>query len=189
LNWHIGELTSNGTIKVNRKPSAVPLTFSNFAPAVLEIPFALLTANATDPDGDTLSLADVNLSTTNGVLLVTNSVSISYSNRASTTDQFTYTLSDGHGAVASGLVNIVNFGSTPSATFVGTPMPTGASVLLHFSATPGWTYYLERSTDLATWTRISTIVPPAGGIVDFTDHFPDLGSPPASAFYRLGWDQ
>jgi autotransporter-associated beta strand protein len=189
LNWHLGQLASNGTMKVNRKPSAAPLTFTNIAPAVLEIPFALLTASATDPDGDSLSLANISLTTSSGVPLATNSDSISYSNIANSTDQFTYTLSDGHGAVASGTVNIVNIGSTPSAQFVGTPVPTGSSVLLHFSATPGWTYYLERSTDLATWTRISTIVAPANGVLDYTDNFPDLGSPPASAFYRLGWDQ
>src|SRR5206468_1859501 len=52
LNWYLGDLTTNGTIKVNRRPVTELLTFTNVAPQVLQIPIASLTAKASDADGD-----------------------------------------------------------------------------------------------------------------------------------------
>ena len=187
LNWYTGLLANNGTIKVNRKPVAGPLTFTNVAPAVLQISFATLTGNATDADADTLTVAGVNLTTTNGIALTTNATSIFYANPANATDQFSYTLSDGHGGSVTGVVNIVNIGSSPSAQFAGLPTMSGDSVVLHFSATPGWTYYLERSTNLIGWNTIWTNIAPANGEFDYTDDFHDLSAPTSPAFYRLRW--
>jgi hypothetical protein len=185
LNWYIGSVTNNGTIKVNRQPAANPLTFTNFAPAVLQIPFATLTGNATDPDADTLTVAGVNLTTTNGIALTTNATTIFYSNLASVADQFSYSISDGRGGSATSVVNIVNIGSNPAPQFVGLPSVNTGTVLLHMSGTPGVTYYLERSTNCPGWKTIWTNLAPANGLFDYTDDFHDLGAPPASALYRL----
>ena len=187
LNWYTGTLATNGTIKVNRRPIASPLTFTNVAPSVLGIPFATLTDHATDADGDVLALTSLDLTTASGIPLTTNGASISYSNRVSVTDQFSYTISDGHGGSATGVVSVVNFGSSPAAQIAGTPSRNGDSILLHFAATPGWTYYLERSTNLAAWTTIWTNVAPANGTFDYADDFHDLSAPAATAFYRLSW--
>ncbi len=188
LNWHTAMLLTNGTIKVNRRPVAnAPLAFTNVAPSVLEIPFATLAGNATDPDGDPLTVAGVNLTSTNGITLTTNNTAISYSNNLSVTDQFSYTLSDGHGGSTTGLVSVVNIGLPPAAKFVGVPSATGTSVALHFEATPGWTYFLERSTNLSAWQTIWTNVAPTDGLFDYTDDFHDLGGPASTAYYRLRW--
>ena len=188
LNWYTHGLTQGGTIKVNRKPVANdPLTFTNTAPAILEIPFATLAGNAVDPDDDPLTVAGINLTTTNGVTLTTNSTIVAYSYHQSVNDQFSYTISDGQGGSTTGLVNVVNIGSTPMAQFSSLPSMNGGSVFLQFEAIPGWTYYLERSTNLPVWTTISTNVCPPGGLFDHTDDFQDLGGPPASALYRLSW--
>jgi hypothetical protein len=179
---------TNGTIAVNRSPVAgtVP-TLTNTAPAVLEIPFALLTANGTDADGDTLSVAGVSLVTTQGITLTTNGSAIFYAHNQSVTDQFSYTLGDGRGGSATGVVNIVNIAPPPFAEFTGTLVADGSSVRLHFTATPGWTYFLERSTNFADWTTLSTNVAPPSGELEFTDEFLDLGAPVSPAFYRLHW--
>ncbi|MGI8966989.1 MAG: Ig-like domain-containing protein, partial [Limisphaerales bacterium] len=188
LNWYLGGLTTNGTIKVNRRPIAnSPLTFTNTAPNVLQIPLAILAGNATDADGDALTVSGVDLTTTNGITLSTTASSVSYSNRVSVTDQFSYTISDGRGGSATGLVNIVNISSGPSAQFAGTPTAIGTAWQLHFTGTPGWTYYLDRSTNLPVWTTIWTNVAPSSGVFDSPDDFPDLNQPPANAFYRLWW--
>jgi len=188
LNWYLEGLVANGTIAVNRAPVASPLAFTNAAPAVLQIPFATLVANATDADGDSLVVAGISLTSTNGVALLTNATSVTYSNRASVTDQFSYVLSDGRGGSVTGVVNVVNIGSTPAAQFVGLPVVSGGVVQLHFTATPGWTYFLERATNLPpAWLTIATNVAPPAGTFDYTDGFLDLGGPPASAFYRLSW--
>ena len=189
LNWFTDSLLVNGTIKVNRQPATTPLWFTNVSPAMLEIPFATLTGNAADADGDPLSLASLDPATTNGMALATNGTSITYSNAANVIDQFGYLVSDGHGGTASGQVNIVNVVGSPSAEFVGVPNVSGGSVMLNFSAVPGWTYYLERSTNLVIWKTISTNVAPASGVFDYTDTFSDLSEPPPSAFYQLRWEQ
>ena len=188
LNWFTGGLVANGTIKVNRRPViASPLTFTNTAPSVLSIPFATLTGNATDADADSLAVAGFDPVTINGITLTTNGSSLSYSNRASVMDEFHYVVSDGRGGSATGTVSIVNIGSSPAAQFTSTPSPSGTSVLLHFSATPGWTYHLERSTNLPAWVTIWTNIAPPTGVFDFTDDFHDLNGPPSTAFYRLRW--
>jgi autotransporter-associated beta strand protein len=186
LNWYLGNLTVNGTIKVNRKPVANPVTYTNFAPNVLQIPIASLIANDTDSDGDLLSVASINLTTTNGVTLQTNSTFIFYSNYVSVADQFNYIISDGRGGSATGVVQIA---SHPAGRFAGAPFRDDDSVTLHFVGSPGWTYYVERSTNLPVWLTIGTNVAPANGLFDYVDDYQNLSEPPASAFYRLRWSQ
>lgn len=188
LNWFTGALVTNGTIRVNRQPATTPLAFTNTAPSVLEIPFATLVAAATDPDGNPLTVSSVNLTTTNGITLTTNETTIFYSNQQSVTDQFSYTISDGHGGSAMGVVRIENIGAPPSAEFTSSPSVNGNSVTLNFTATPGWTYYLDRSTNLPNWTTIWTNTAPPSGVFEYTDTFEDLGGQPASAFYRVRWE-
>ncbi len=184
MNWYIGHLTVNGSISVNRSPVAGGATFTNDAPNVLLIPVATLIANATDADGDTLELAGVDATSTNGVPLAVDGGFIVYSNFVSVADQFNYTLSDGRGGSASGTVQIA---ANLAGRFVGAPSFAGDSMAFQFVGTPGWTYYVDRSTNLPTWTTIWTNVAPASGFFEFTDDFSDFSEPPASAFYRLRW--
>lgn len=189
-NWFTGALVTNGTIKVNRRPTTTPMTFSNVAPAGLAIPIATLVSNAVDADGDLLSLAGVNLVTTNGMTLATNATSIAYSNAVNMVDQFSYVLNDAHGGSVTGLVNVVYTAppaTPPSAQFTGTPTVNGTSVSLHFDAVAGGTYYVERSTNLLDWTTISTNVAPPSGEVDCSDDFSDVGGMTPAGFYRLRW--
>ena len=46
---------------------------------------------------------------------------------------------------------------------------------------PGHTYLVQRSTDLANWLTLATMVASADGKVSHTDESP----PPGSACYRL----
>jgi hypothetical protein len=184
LNWYVGDLGLNGSIKVNRSPVASLLSVTNTPVFQVEIPIASLSANATDPDGDAITLADIDLATTNGVTLVTNGSFILYSNIVNVADRFNYTISDGHGGSATGTVVIA---PSAFAQFTGQPTADANSVTLHFSGGPGSTYYVERSLDLLGWLTISTNVMPQSGVLDFTDDFSDLTQPPSAAFYRLSW--
>ncbi|MGZ5568072.1 MAG: GH25 family lysozyme [Limisphaerales bacterium] len=188
LNWYLGGLTVNGSIKVNRKPSiSSTLSFTNNAPAVLQIPFSALTGNGTDPDGDALTVASISATTANGIVLTTNATSISYSNTASATDQFSYTLSDGHGATVSGVVTVMSIAAPALAQFAGAAVTNGSSLVLRYSANAGSTYFIDRSTNLPVWTTIFTNTPASSGIFEFVDDFHDIGSPVSPAFYRLEW--
>jgi cell division protease FtsH len=54
------------------------------------------------------------LTTTNGITLLTNGTFITYSNTVNVADQFTYTISDGHGGTASATANI-HVNASPAA--------------------------------------------------------------------------
>src|SRR6185503_3284120 len=72
LNWDTGMLSTHGAIKVNRRPIAPPVTFTNIPPLVLQIPLASLIANVTDADGDTIVLTGIDSMTASGTTLLTN---------------------------------------------------------------------------------------------------------------------
>jgi hypothetical protein len=187
LNWYLGGLGSNGTIRVNRRPVPAAPSFTNGPAHQLQIPLAALTAGAADPDGDAVFLAGVALTTTNGIVLATNSTFITYSNGANVADRFTFTLNDGFGGSATGTVTIAPAPPTPPAQFSAAPTVNGNSVTLHVAGGGGSIYYLERSTNLPEWTTISTNVMPGNGALDYVDDFHDLTEPPPTAFYRVRW--
>jgi autotransporter-associated beta strand protein len=178
LNWDTGSLPINGSIRVNRAPVAAPIAFTNTPPLVLEIPIASLLANATDADGDALQLASIDLMTTNGITLTTDSTFIYYSNYVNIPDQFTYVISDARGGTTVGAINITN---SPAARFDTAPALNDGALALHVVGRPGSTYYLERSTDLSAWITISTNVAPSSGLFDYIDPNP----PEPAAFYKL----
>jgi len=186
LNWYLGDLTSSGRIKVNRSPVPGPtLTFTNTPGMQLQIPIASLVAGASDPDGDSVTLSGINLTTTNGVTLVTNDTTIFYSNNANPADLLNYTITDGHGGNATGAVMIA---ASTVGQFIRPAEVNASSVTLHFAGGPGLTYYVERSISLPpSWVTISTNIVPATGVLDYIDDFHDLSGSPSSSFYRLRW--
>ena len=184
LNWYLGDLVVNGTIKVNRRPVANPVTFTNEAPTTLQIPIASLLANDTDADGDALSLAGVSLTTTNGITLASSNSFLIYSNYVSVADQFNYVVTDARGGYATGIVNIA---ASPTGRFASHASGNGDSMTLNFVGSPGWTYYVERSVELPFWMTVSTNVAPANGLFEYTDDFHDLSGTPPVALYRLRW--
>jgi len=141
-----------------------------------------LLGNATDGDADTLQLSSVDLTTTNGITLITNGNFIYYSNYVNVPDKFNYVISDGRGGSAVGSVYITN---SPSARFAAAPNLNGNGLTLNFVGRPGWTYFLERSTNLPVWVTISTNVAPSIGLLEYVDPNP----PYPSAFYQLKWSE
>ncbi len=184
LNWYLGDLAVNGTIRVNRNPVAGLVTFTNVPVQGLEIPVASLIAAGTDADGDPISLSGFDPVTTNGVTLTVDVESIIYSNNSNVADQFDYTISDGRGGSATGMVRIL---PSPDGYFTLSPTVDSNDVTLHFSGEPGATYYLERSTNLSAWQTISTNVVPSSGLFDYIDNFEELAETPSAAYYRLRW--
>ncbi len=77
------------------------------------------------------------------------------------------------GAVTGKVSGLINPGSNP--------------LTISFTGSSGHTFYVQRSTDLVSWTTILTTNAPGGGLFVCTDNFSDLGGPPSYAFYRLSW--
>ena len=134
--------------------------------------------------GDTFILANVSAST-NGSTITTNSTYIFFTPgtgaSSNSNESFTYTVSDVRGGSATGLitVNVISAVGGPQTITV-----SGSTVTVNFAGIPGYTYAVQRSTNLVSWvTLITTNAPPAGLFI-YTDDFSDLGGPPASAYYR-----
>ena len=123
---------------------------------------------------------------TNGVNIVTNSTLFQYSNTNYVNDQFNYVVNDGYGGTATGTVSVVvsPFVSGQS----GTVTPVNGAAQLRFYGIPNYRYGIQRSTDMVNWTLILTTNAPANGVIDYTDNFSDLGTPPMAAYYRLVWN-
>jgi hypothetical protein len=157
----------------------------------LKILISNLLANATDANHDHLSFTGVNTgSSGQGATLAANSTFVFYLPANNNNDSFTYNLSDGHGGTAIGTITVNVTGNQPggasgSITLVGNV----ATVTMY--GIPGLGYDVQRSTDLANWTTMSSSLNPAppiaastaDGSIRFTDTF--SGSPPNSAYYRI----
>ena len=158
---------------------------TRFAGLSVKIALADLATNWADADGDAVTLSGVNLTTTNSVTLMTNNAYILYPNGPNVADQFNYTIGDGQGGSATGVVNIMVVASASGQT--QSIMVSGGTAVLSFAGVPGSTYNVDRSTNLISWTTIETTNAPGTGLFNYTDDFSDLGGPPSSAYYRLSW--
>jgi uncharacterized repeat protein (TIGR02543 family) len=141
---------TNGTIKVNRQPTANGITVTNTPGQLMQIPVASLVASATDPDGDSLAVGGFDSVTTNGILLSSDATYLYYSNNVNVADRFNYTITDGKGGSATGAVQIAE-----------APLP--ASFSLNASATNG---VVSKNPDQGSY--------PAGSMVTLTAT-PDTG--------------
>ena len=175
--------------------SGVDLTVLNVAPVAgadsfarsrntqLRIMIANLLTNDTDANRDLISFVSVSSSSTNGASLFTNSTQILYApvpGNNPATDTFTYTISDGL-LTATGIVNV---SILPDQA--GTPYNIVSSVLdenrhpvVTFAGISGYTYRVQRSTNLTVWADLWTTNAPSAGLFQFTDP-----SPSNPAFYR-----
>jgi autotransporter-associated beta strand protein len=176
-----------GDFVINRVPTANDATYIRYAGVQqLNIPIANLLTNASDADGDDVSLVSVGTST-NGSTPVINGNYVVYNNPNNVADSFQYTVQDIYGATATANV-IVNlsassvFGqSSPSINTAGGP-PT-----LTFAGIPGYNYSIQRADDVGFTVNVTTIQTtnaPAGGVFQFTD---TTAIAPQS-FYRLVWN-
>jgi hypothetical protein len=169
-------------------PVAGVTTVYRTAGTRLLISLSNVTNNWTDADGSTVFLAGMNLVTTNNVHLTTNATYIFYTNSPNVTDQITYTIRDAQGESAAGAISVMVI-TTVTGQSRGVAVG-GGSATAQFAGIPGYTYSVQRSTNLVNWVTVLATNAPPGGLFQFTDTFSDLGGiAPSSAYYRLSWSQ
>jgi len=186
----------------NIPPVANVMTVPRTAGMRLLIALSDLATNWTDIAGNPVTLTGIAATSTNGATLfplnlttnldgsyvITDSTFIGYVNNTNVNDQFTYTISDGKGGTSVGYVNIVVsssplFGQATSIAAAGDP-----AINVSFAGHPGYSYSVQRSTNLVSWKTIWTTNAPPGGLFSYGDNFGDLGGiAPSSAYYRLAW--
>lgn len=179
--------SSNAFIQTvtNHPPTLANVTYSRGA--VNQFNFSitnLLANNVTDADGDPL-LVSFDTST-NGVNLLVAGDLAGYFNTNIVNDQLIYTVTDGFGGTNSATITITAeaaiFGQNASVTV------SGSTATVSFVGIPGYSYSVERSTNLVNWATITTTNAPANGGFNFTDDFNDLGTVPGAAYYRLRYN-
>ena len=176
-----------GQVVTNHPPVAAPMTVQRTAGLRLKIAWSDVTNNWSDsPDGDPVTLTSMSLVTTNLINLTTNSTYIFYTNSPNVNDQITYTISDGQGGTNTGVINVV-INPFVTGQLTGSITVSGSSVTVTNYGIPTFTYVTQRSTNLVNWVSIATNTVSSNGVITVTDTFSDLGGPPASAYYRLGW--
>ena len=181
---------AGGQVVTNHPPTAGVMTVTRTAGLSAHIFLTDVATNWSDVDGDTVTLAAVNLVTTNGMNVLTNSSQILYTNSANAADQISYTISDGYGGTTTGYINIVVDGSVTGTNSIANINVGGSTNAVTAYGIPGYSYILERATNLvpAIWVEVSTNTAAINGVINATDSFDDLGSvPPGSAYYRLKW--
>ena len=138
-------------LAVNRPP--VPGSFSSVTAQEIPVPIPLseLLAIASDPDGDSFDLSGVNPVTAAGGSVLLSSEVIWYTPPAGFVgvDQWSYVLTDGRGASASGAVTVTVIASNAiTLTAVAQQFLAGGTFSATFQGVPGLRYVVDRATNL-----------------------------------------
>ena len=191
-------------VNVNHPPLAAVLNAYRTVSESWKIALSDLATNWSDVDGNKVLLKNVNLASTNGVILnvlgwstnngaivITNNAYLFYSNNNNVADQISYGIADGFGGTNIGIINILlQSNMTGSESIAG--ITNGNPTTLVAYGIPGINYITERSTNMSVpgggWFNIATNKALTNGVISVTDYFIDMSSnPPVQAFYRLKW--
>jgi hypothetical protein len=165
----------------NAPPVAADVAYTRAPGLSLKISIPELLAQCSDADADSLALEGAGVSTLGVVPEVTAS-HILYLPTTDADDSFPYTIHDGHGGTANGVIT-VNVASPGGRAQEITA--SGGAVTVRFTGIPGYRYDIERAGDVAFTsgvTVLDTVVAPRGPFT-FTD-----SAPPSTAFYRLKYN-
>ncbi|HZM02852.1 MAG TPA: MBG domain-containing protein, partial [Candidatus Saccharimonadales bacterium] len=163
---------------INTAPVAGAVSYTRQANLPLAISYSQLMSHATDADGDFLSLTALSTPTTNGATISISGSTITYTQAASNPnvpDRFTYTVSDTFGATSTGTIVVTILTNTTPVTGGGgsTGVLPNGSVDIGFKGTPGYTYYIQATTNLLgssiIWTTVSTNVADSNGNINYID--------------------
>jgi hypothetical protein len=177
---HLASTNTLNQVVTNHPPVANTNSYSRNSLNDWKISVANLLTNATDADGDTLTLVDVGTST-NGITLVTTGGFVHYTNTSLVDDQFNYTVTDGYGGTNTGVITLLVGASSPGTNTI-TSIVYGNPTTLTAFGVPSYIYVTERATNInqVVWDAIATNIGPS---ITVTDSNP----PSPSAFYRIRW--
>ncbi len=176
-NWYLAQIPTNGSIIVNRSPTAADKTYGRTKDTSIKIPKSDLLSGASDPDsGDAVSYDAITSTGSQGASVTENSTTVFYNPVNNNGDILQYRLKDNRGGTVTKniTINVTNSVGTVSITNSG-----GGSMTIGFYGIPGFDYVIQRSPDLSAWTDVITNTTPADGLIQYTE------TPPYSpAYYR-----
>jgi autotransporter-associated beta strand protein len=181
---YVGSTNSLNQIVTNHPPVASAASYTrNAAVSTFKVLVSDLLTNASDVDGDTLTLVSVGTPTNATATVLISGGWVLYSNANAVADQFSYTVSDGYGGTNSATVTIT-VDSTPLFGQSALTSTTGGTATLNFAGIPGYSYSVNRSTNLTDWVTLWTTNAPASGVFEYLDN----PAPTPSAYYRLQYN-
>ena len=159
---------------INTPPVAGSYTLQRYPTQGVKVRLATLLANASDADGDTLTMSVTNTSVNGGTITI-NGAWAFYTPAAGYTnaDSFTYTVTDGQGGSATGTITVaIQVDAAPGQNLVITALG-GSSYLISGSGIPGRTYRMQYTDSLtpANWLDFlgGSVTPDSTGAFQYTD--------------------
>ena len=175
-NYH-GTNATAFTQLVNRAPSANNKTLGTTQNQSATVTLTKwLNRMDVDADGDSITLAGVSSTSTNGGTVVVANGGMTYTPVTNFygTDAFTYTITDGYTNRSVTVVVQVVSADAPSGNIVGLTPPDlsqGKPAKVRYLGVPGSTRYLQfRPINGGTWQTIATNVISANGLTEVEDH-------------------
>ena len=152
---------------VNDPPYAAPDVLDTEFNFPLVFSAAALLTNDLDADGDLLMILDVSTTGSAGgtVNYTNNTIAYTPPPGFTGTEVFDYTLGDGHGAAATGLVTI-HVWPPVQATAIS---KLGESIAIIFSGLPLHNYQIQCSTNLYVWSTLTNRSADDAGNIHFLD--------------------
>lgn len=177
LNWWTDKLYVDGSITVNRAPTAVDKTYSRAKNTSLKIQKSDLLAGASDADsGDSVSYDALVSTGSQGATVTEDANQIFYAPANNNSDTLQYRLKDTRGGTVTKNIAISVTNAVGVITITNS---AGGSMTVSFYGIPGTDYVIQRSPDLSAWTDVITNTAPSDGLIQYTE------IPPYSpAFYR-----
>lgn len=160
-----GSLTSSLAVvsilitNVNDAPVAAADIVSRFVSQGVTTPVAALVTNDTDVEGNLVSLVSVLGATPSGSSVNQSSNSITYRPPLGNTNAgaFSYTISDGQGGAATGVVTVAVMPDPAGVDQLGIVLGTPPDVTVELSGIPGFTYTVQFSDSLTppNWQNLT----------------------------------
>jgi hypothetical protein len=160
-------------VLINRAPEAGADTVNVKRDISLDISWAELLRNDSDPDGDPLQMLGCGPVTRAGGALVVAAGQVTYAPPAGFTgvDQFTYRVADGRGGESAGTVTLRVLGPGGLAVTEFAPAKPGSAgvVRLLLAAEPNQRYQVQASANLSDWNELGSAQADANGWLTFSE--------------------
>jgi hypothetical protein len=170
LDYGSNTVFASRVVLLDRPPVANDVVIMATKGATVTILISELLTNATDADGNVITLASVNNVSDEGGRITTNATKLIYappSNLVGNEDAFGVLYSDGHGGEAVGFVTLEFL--PPNQIQIDASQISTNGVQLTLGGTPGQVYQIQVSTDLVNWVLLETVTATPTGIMSVVD--------------------
>jgi hypothetical protein len=169
LQWSDNQaVITNGLNLLFAPPNRSPIANNDTATKAENTPVTInVLANDSDPDGNPLTLVSVS-QVTNGVVTTNANATVTYSPATNFLgpNHFTYTISDGQGGSATGMVSVT---VTPALKINSIARQFSGNIVILFQGNSGSNYMMEGSADLLSWSNLGNLSEGNPGVFQFVD--------------------